>query len=38
MSTPKVEGVTVFVEERDTLDREGMMAVVGLAACRLCDL
>lgn len=32
LSAPKVDGVTVFVEERDTLEREGMMAVVGLVA------
>lgn len=31
MSAPKVEGVTVFVEDSDTFECEGMMAVVGLA-------
>ena len=31
LSAPKVEGVTVFVEEKDRLEREGMMAVVGLS-------
>lgn len=27
LSAPKVEGVTVLVDERDTLERDGMMAV-----------
>lgn len=31
LSAPKVEGVTVFVEERDTLELDGMTAVVRLA-------
>ena len=29
LPAPKVEGVTVFVDDRDTLERDGMMAVVG---------
>ena len=34
LSAPKVEGVTVFVEDRDKLEWDGMMVVVGSVICR----
>lgn len=35
LSAPKVEGVTVFVEDRETLEWEGMMTAAGSSSSQV---